>query len=255
MADVQALQQELAHARRQLADMAAAQDAFMQRVVHDLRAPLRHVTSYGALVQELLGELPGAEEPVAEALDCLATMEQSARRMALMLDGLRAIADAGRAPLQSVRVDLAAALHEARTLLTGAEAGRGVQWQVDAELPAVQADPALLRQLLRELLANALKFTRGREPARIAVRAQQQGASVRISVQDNGAGFEPERAGQVFGVFERLHRESEFEGVGAGLALCQTIAERHGARLSATAQPGEGCTVQLDWPAAYTSPG
>jgi len=87
------------------------------------------------------------------------------------------------------------------------------------------------------------------------VRAQRLNDSVRISVQDNGAGFEPERAGQVFGVFERLHRESEFEGVGTGLALCQTIAQRHGARIAATAQPGEGCTVQLDWPAAYTSPG
>ena len=255
MADVQALQQELAHARRQLADMAAAQDVFMQRVVHDLRAPLRHVTSYGALVRELLGELPGAAEPVSEALDCLATMEQSARRMALMLDGLRAIADAGRAPLQPAPVDLATAVQEARTLLVASEAGRAVHWQVDADLPAVQAVPALLRQLLRELLANALKFTRGREPARIAVHAQRQGASVCITVQDNGAGFEPERAGQLFGVFERLHRESEFEGVGAGLALCRAIAERHGARISADARLGEGCTVQLDWPAAYTSLG
>ncbi|AVP58796.1 sensor histidine kinase [Pulveribacter suum] len=249
MADTQALQQQLAQARQQLADMAAAQDAFMQRVVHDLGAPLRHVTSYGTLVRELLAELP-PEDTVAEAQDCVATMEQSARRMALMLDGLRALADAGRAPLQLQPVDLSAALHEARTLLAASEAGRPVQWQVDDALPAVQADPALLRQLLRELLANALKFTRGREPARIAVRAQRQGERVHIAVQDNGAGFEPERAGPLFGVFERLHRESEFEGVGAGLALCQAIAQRHGARISATAQPGGGCTVQLDWPAA-----
>lgn len=242
---------ELAQARRQLADMAAAQEAFMRRVVHDLRAPLRHVTSYGVLVRELLDELQPAPEPVQEALECVQTMERSARRMAQMLDGLRALADAERAALHCAPVDLGAAVQQARAQLTAREAGRAVQWQVAGDLPAVLADAALLVQLLRELLDNALKFTQDRAPAHIAVQAQAMpGQRVLIRVQDDGVGFDPERAGQILGVFERLHRESEFEGVGAGLALCSAIARRHGAALHVSARPGAGCTVELDWPAA-----
>jgi len=236
------------------ADAAAAQDAFMRRVVHDLRAPLRHVTSYGALVRELLGELPSPPEQVVEALDHVATMEQSARRMAAMLDGLRVIAEAQSVPLRLQEVPLGGAVQDARAQLAAGQAGRAVQWDVPADLPAVCADAALLRALLQQVLGNALKFTRGRAPARIAVRAEPAGEQVRITVEDNGAGFDPARAQALFGVFERLHREAEFEGVGAGLALCRTIARRHGAELAITARPEVGCTVQLHWPAARTAP-
>ncbi len=241
---------ELAQARQQIADMAAAQEAFMRRVVHDLRAPLRHVTSYGALVRELLGELQQPPAQIAEALECVATMEQSARRMAAMLEGLRAIAEVARAPLRCAAVDPAALAQQARAQLEGRVAGRAVQWAIQERMPPVQADPALLRSVFEQLLDNALKFSRGRDPARIQVAAEVQGSHVRITVQDNGAGFDPARAQALFGVFERLHRESEFEGVGAGLALCRAIAQRHGASIEASAVPGQGCVIELDWPAA-----
>ncbi len=241
-----ALQAELAAAHRQIAAMAAAQEDFLRGVSHDLRAPLRHVTSYGALVREVLQEQP---PQVAEALGFLAIMEQSARRMALMIDGLQAIARAGRAPLRLQALDLAAAVQQARTAL-GAAAD-GPQWHIPPAMPAVQADSALLAQLLHQLLLNALKFTRGTARPRIAMDAQAgDGGRVHITVQDNGAGFDGARAQQLFGVFQRMHRESDFEGVGAGLALCQAIAQRHGATISATAQPGAGCSIHLDWPAA-----
>ncbi|MBS0506511.1 MAG: two-component sensor histidine kinase [Proteobacteria bacterium] len=241
-----ALQAELAAARQQIADLAAAQEAFLRAVSHDLRAPLRHVTSFGALVRELLQEQP---PQLDEALQFLATMESSARRMGLMIDGLQAISRAARAPLRLQAVDLRAAVQQARVAL--GSAADGAQWHIDAAMPALRADPELLAQLLQQLLANALKFARGAAPPRIAIQAQgAAGARVHISVQDNGVGFDATRAQQLFGVFQRLHRESDFEGVGAGLALCQAIAQRHGASLGATAAPGAGCSMRLDWPAA-----
>ena len=244
-----ALQAELAAAQRQIAAMAAAHEAFLRGVSHDLRAPLRHVTSYGALVRELLQELPGPPPEVVEALGFLATMEASARRMALMLDGLQAIARAESAPLRLQPVDLAAAVQQARAALGGA--ADGAQWHIPAAMPAVQADAELLAQLLAQLLANALKFSRGVAQPCIQLHAEPApDGRVLITLQDNGAGFDGTRAQHLFGVFQRLHREADFEGVGAGLALCRAIAQRHGATLAATAAPGAGCSIRLDWPAA-----
>ena len=247
------LRDELQLAQRQIADMAAAHEAFLRAVSHDLRAPLRHVTSYGALARELLQELsqelPGQPPQLLEAMDFLATMEGSARRMALMIDGLQAIARAGRAPLCLQSLDLAGAVQQARAALGGA--ADGVQWQIAGAMPPVQADAELLTQLLTQLLANALKFSRGVAQPRIALHAEVAPAGrVHVTLQDNGVGFDGTRAQQLFGVFQRLHREADFDGVGAGLALCQAIAQRHGASISATAAPGAGCCIRLDWPGA-----
>ena len=252
-AEVEQLRAELARSQQQVADMVAAQEEFLRAVSHDLRAPLRHVTSYGTLVREVLGELPpevaqGAE--VQEALGFLATMDQSARRMGLMIDGLQALVRATRAPLQLQPVPLADAIAQARAALAAAGAGRGVEWRIASDLPTLQADPALLQELLVQLLGNALKFTRPVAQACITVQADAAPAGeIAFTEQDNGVGFDPARAGSLFGVFQRLHRETEFEGVGTGLALCRAIAQRHGAQISATAVPGRGCTVRVGWPA------
>lgn len=261
----QQLRAALAASQQQVADMAAAQDEFLRAVSHDLRAPLRHVTSYGTLVREVLAGLPaeaGAADDVREALGFLATMDQSARRMGLMLDGLLAIARASRAPLLPRPVPLAQALQQAQTQAqaqthASSQAAPPVTWRVGADLPTLQADPALLQELLVQLLANAIKFSRGSAQPVVTVTAvtaagagEVPAGHVAFTIEDNGVGFDPARAGQLFGVFQRLHRESEFEGVGAGLALCRTIARRHGGDVSATARPGAGCTVRVQWPAA-----
>lgn len=250
---VEALSAELARSQQQVADMAAAQEEFLRAVSHDLRAPLRHVTSYGTLVREVLGDLPpevlrGAE--VQEALGFLVIMDQSAKRMGLMIDGLLALVRASRAPLHLQPVPLADAIASARSALPPDGAARAVEWRVDANLPTLQADPALLQELLVRLLGNALKFTRPAAQPCITVQADVAPAGhVAFTVQDNGVGFDPARAGTLFGVFQRLHRETEFDGVGTGLALCRAIAQRHGAQISATAVPGGGCTVRVVWPA------
>ena len=251
--ELQQLRVALARSQQQVADMAAAQEEFVRAVSHDLRAPLRHVTSYGTLVREVLGDLPPevAQGPeVQEALGFLATMDQSARRMGLMIDGLLALVQASRAPLRAQPVPLAAAVAEARRALAAMEAGRAVEWRVDADLPTLQADPALLQGLLVQLLGNALKFTRPVAQPCITVRADAAPAGcVAFTVQDNGVGFDPARAGALFGVFQRLHRENEFDGVGTGLTLCRAIAQRHGGTATATAVPEGGCTVRVQWPA------
>jgi signal transduction histidine kinase len=230
-----------------------AQAEFLRVVSHDLRAPLRHITSYGKLVREVLGDLPAdvlQSPPLQEAQEFIGTMEQSARRMALMLDGLQALSRARSAPLHLQPVDLAAAVAQAQA---GVHAGaHAVPWSVAADLPTLQADPALLRELLVQVLGNAVKFSQRQPSATIAVRtvpAERGAGYVAWEVQDNGAGFNPERAAGLFGIFQRLHRETEFDGVGAGLAVCRAIAERHGAHITATAAVGQGCTVRVEWPA------
>ena len=246
------LRDELQLAQGQIADMAAAHEAFLRAVSHDLRAPLRHVTSYGALARELLQELsqelPGQPPQLLEAMDFLATMEGSARRMALMIDGLQAIARAGRAPLRLQSLDLAGAVQQARAALGGA--ADGVQWQIAGAMPPVQADAELFAQLLTQLLANALKFSRSRQPAvvEIGARPGDPGGHV-IFVRDNGVGFDPRYAAKLFGVFQRLHGAREFEGTGIGLANVRRIVGRHGGRVWAEGAPDAGATFFFLLPA------
>lgn len=247
------LRAALAASQQQVADMAAAQEEFLRVVSHDLRAPLRHITSYGKLVREVLGDLPAdvlQSPPLQEAQEFIGTMEQSARRMALMLDGLLALSRASRAPLHLQAVGLTTAVEKARAALPPAEA---VQWHVAPDLPTLQADPALLHELLVQVLGNAIKFSQRQPTASVAVRvvSAERGAGwAAWEVQDNGVGFNPDRASGLFGIFQRLHRENEFDGVGAGLAVCRAIAERHGAHITATACVGRGCAVRMEWPAA-----
>jgi len=246
--DAPALRALLAQRDAQLAEQAAGMEEWMHAVSHDLRAPLRHITSYGPLVRELLQESGLPADAQQEALAFLDTMDQSARRMGRMLEGLLALSRIARAPLRRDAVDLAALVEQARAPLAEAAQGRSVQWQIAPDLPTVQGDATLLRQMLTELLANALKFTRGREPVCIAV-GWERGADGQfaLTVQDNGAGFNPAQAAGLFGIFQRLHRESEFEGVGAGLAAVRAIVQRHGGEARATAMPGDGCTVRVCW--------
>ena len=231
---------------RELAELRAAHDEFLRAVSHDLRAPLRHVTAYGPLVAELLQDAGLQGETLQDAQSFLATMDQSARRMGRMLDGLLALSRIARAPLQRQTMALGALVAELQAALAASAEGRAVEWHIAADLPSVWGDAALLRQLLAELLGNALKFTRGRTTACIAVTAESGAdGSVTLRVQDNGAGFNPAQAAGLFGVFQRLHRETEFEGVGIGLAAVRAIAQRHGGEASATATPGVGCTVSV----------
>ena len=255
------LRTRLAERDRQMGAMAVAHEDFLRAVSHDLRAPLRHITSYGPLVAEVLQDSGLAGDALAEAQEFLATMDQSARRMGRMLDGLLVLSRIARAPLERQPVALSELVAEAQSALIAQTQGRAIEWQIAPAGAVLQGDPAMLRQLLTALLDNALKFTQGCAPARIAIEvevpespvAETAGAPAAaavstLRVQDNGVGFNPAQAAALFGVFQRLHREAEFDGVGTGLAAVRAIAQRHGGDASATAVPGAGCTVSVMLP-------
>lgn len=243
----------LAQREGEIAALRAAHDGLLHAVSHDLRAPLRHITSFAPLLREsvqALGTGAGGAEAAAEAQQFLSTMEQASRRLGRMIEALLQLARVERAPLKLESVDVRALAMQERDRLAASAPARAVQWQLPEAPVPLRADTGLLRQLLAELLGNAFKFTQGRAAARIALQAQPRpDGGWRFIVQDNGAGFDPARAQTLFGLFQRLHRDSEFDGLGAGLALVQLIATRHGASLRATAVPQGGCTVQVDWPA------
>jgi len=232
-----------------------AHNQLLHSLAHDMRAPVRHVTSYVPLIREALQTDP---PQVSEALDWLATLAQSAQQMGRMLEGLQALAHASNTPLHLQPIALNTAMDAARadipwlaSLAQKATTDSAViQWQIAPDLPKVWADHKLLHQLLVQLLDNACKFTRHQAQPIIQIHTAPSPMAGRahISIRDNGVGFDNTRAHNLFGIFQRMHSATEFEGVGIGLALCQTIARRHDADICLETALGKGCTVWMDWP-------
>jgi len=170
--------------------------------------------------------------------------------MVALIEGLLAFSRLGLAPLAKREVGMATQVSASINRLTHDLGAQRVQWHVAPDLPAVLGDPLLLSQVWDNLLGNALKYSRQRECSDIHVgwRHDEERGSV-FWVRDNGVGFEPRQAHRLFGVFQRLHRPSEFEGTGIGLALCRRILERHGGQIWAEGQPGEGSCFYFALPA------
>jgi two-component system, OmpR family, sensor kinase len=240
-----ALQAELAALRAEMQD-------FTYTVSHDLRASLRHVVSYLHLVEEDAGP-----QLTPEVRGFLQTAVDSAVHMRTLMDGLLEYSRVGTVPLQCARLSVASALSEAITELQQVVApDRAIDWQWNPAAPAasaaeVWADPALLKLCLGHLLGNAVKFTAQRSPVHIVVDVQPAPDGLwQIGIQDNGAGFNPAQAGQLFRPFQRLHSVRQFPGIGMGLALSRKIASRLGGQLTVSAQPEQGCKVLLSLPVA-----
>jgi PAS domain S-box-containing protein len=220
-------------------------ESFSYSVSHDLRAPLRHIDGYARILREDIGASLDAE-----SRRCLDTIVDSARRMGLLIDDLLAFSRLGRKPISRRAVDMAelarGALNEVQAQ-RGAQAP-GVQVQV-GELPQAEGDPALLRQVWSNLLGNAIKYSAPRgEQARVRVSGERRGDLLHYSVTDNGVGFDMRYADKLFGVFQRLHTQEEFEGTGVGLAIVQRIVARHGGAVAAQAEPGRGATFSFELP-------
>lgn len=260
-AEIQEINQELEQrVRQRTAELEAANkelEAFTYSVSHDLRAPLRAVNGFSRMLEERY-----APQLSPEARHYLEVVRQSAVQMGRLVDDLLALSRLGRQALKTQTLAPGGLVRQAMEELSGEREGRQIEFVV-GELPPCEADPALLKQVFVNLLSNALKYSRRRETARIEV------ASSRLSdlkptvsdgkleapstppagpdscvyyVRDNGAGFDMRYVGKLFGVFQRLHSQGEFEGSGVGLAIVERIIRRHGGHVWAEAEVDKGAT-------------
>jgi PAS domain S-box-containing protein len=225
--------------RQRTAQLEAANkelEAFSYSVSHDLRAPLRAIDGFAQkLVREFGAQLP------EEAARQLRRVRENARQMGQLIDDLLTFSRLGRQPLRKQTVGPADLVRQVLEELRPEREGRRVEIRAGS-LPPCQGDPALLKQVFTNLLGNALKYSRKRDPAVIDVGAREgdrPGECVYF-VRDNGAGFDMRYAGKLFGVFQRLHPVEDYEGTGVGLAIVQRIIHRHGGRIWAEGQVDRG---------------
>ena len=212
-------------------------EAFSYSVSHDLRAPLRHVRGYAEMLAKEAGDRLSEE-----GRRLLKIIADASEEMGVLIDDLLAFSRMGRIEMRAVSVELDTLVREALRGLESATSGRNIVWKIPA-LPAVQGDPAMLRQVFANLLGNAVKYTRPRDPAQIEVGcAGEEAGRIILFVRDNGVGFDPQYAHKLFGVFQRLHRADQFEGTGIGLANVRRIIARHGGRTWAEGKVDEGAT-------------
>lgn len=231
------LQAQVAQLERELQD-------FTYTVSHDLRAPLRHITSFAKLVQ-----MESAEQLNEEAQGFLGHVVDSAALMGRMLDGLLALSRVGSVRLDPQPVALDTVLQAASTAVQARYPGRCVDWQSAGGLPTVRTDAALLQQALTELLDNAWKFTAKTEQPAVALSFETMENGVRLRLCDNGAGFATQQSERLGLPFVRLHSTQQFPGVGLGLALARKCAQRLGGTLELQGAPQQGCSVWLELPA------
>src|SRR5437870_5432444 len=203
---------------------------------HDLRAPLRAIDGFSrVLLEEHAPTLP------PEAQHYLNAVRRNSQRMGLLIDDLLAFSRLSRQPLNKQLVRPADLVRQCVDELRAEQQGRRVQIAI-GDLPACQADPALLKHVWMNLMSNALKYTRKQEMTVIAVGCQEQDGATAYFVRDNGVGFDMRYAEKLFGVFQRLHRSEDYAGTGVGLAIVQRIIHRHGGRVWAEAAVDHGAT-------------
>lgn len=225
-------------------------ESFSYSVSHDLRSPLRHISSFVSLLEEHL-----ADKSDDTTLRYLGTIGNSARHMSQLIDGLLAFSRLGRAAVNVMPVDFTMLVEAVVSQIAHDTDGRIVDWVIAPDLPVVQGDALLLREVWANLLGNAFKYTRPRERARIEIGwSVDPAVGYTFFVKDNGVGFDTKFAQKLFGVFQRLHRATEFEGTGIGLALTRRILERHGGSIWAESQPGEGSVFHFSLPFEGCSP-
>ncbi len=218
-------------------------DAFAYSVSHDLRAPLRHIDGFLELLQKKAGT--ALDERSRHYMD---TISEAAQKMGLLIDDLLSFSRMGRQAMSLRQVELGNLVREVIRELEPDAAGRDVVWRI-GDLPAVDGDASMLRIVLGNLIANALKFTRLRQQAQIEIGSLPgQPSEAVIFVRDNGVGFEMAYADKLFGVFQRLHRADEFEGTGIGLASVRRIIARHGGRTWAQGELDQGAAFFFSLP-------
>ena len=231
---IQALNAELRLKLSELATTNQELEAFSYSVSHDLRAPLRQVDGFSKILMEEAGD-----QLKPDQRDCLVQIRDGTRHMGQLVDALLNFSRLGRQALRVEPVNLNVLVLDLIASLGADTAGREIDWKVGT-LPDIEGDRALIRQAYWNLLANAVKFTRTKHHACIEVGQRIDSSQVQLFVKDNGVGFDMKYADKLFGVFQRLHLQDEFEGTGVGLATVQRIVLKHGGKVWAEAEPGTG---------------
>lgn len=225
-------------------------DAFANSVSHDLQAPLRHIQGFAEM-------LKAKTESVLDAAASryLLNIAEASQRMSILINDLLSFSRVTRSDMRRVRVEMRVLVDECLRELGPEISGRDIAWKI-GELPDVEGDPSMLKQVLANLFSNAVKFTRKQQRASIGIEAVPSGdfpgerEMVTFMVRDNGAGFDMNRSDKLFGVFQRLHAQEDFEGTGIGLANVRRIINRHGGRVWAESQVGSGASFFFQLPAA-----
>jgi PAS domain S-box-containing protein len=239
------LEQRIAERTSALSSANRDLESFAYMVAHDLRAPLMRMGGFSDLLQDAIRSgKPGNLPTLAGRIS------SSALHMTRLVDGLLDVARIGQEKMAQAPVDLDALLEEVLVELDARARGH---INVGA-LPVVSGDTTTLRQVLTNLVANALKYSAKREQPEIDIRGRHEGNEVVVQISDNGVGFDPKYSKNLFGVFQRLHHARDFEGSGVGLAIVRRIIERHGGHVWAEGRPNAGATFYFSLPAAFVIP-
>ncbi|GAB3346467.1 PAS domain S-box protein [Lysobacter tyrosinilyticus] len=239
---IRKLNTELTLQTEQLAETNRELEGFSYSVSHDLRAPLRHMGGYAQILREEAGK-----QLDPSLLRYIDEITASSRRMGTLIDDLLAFSRLGRQMMTPIEIDMNAIVASALGA-PGAIPNRQARIDV-APLPKALGDPVLLRQVWTNLLSNAVKYSAPRgSGAVIRIDGERDADVVRYRVRDNGVGFDPRYADKLFGVFQRLHSQDDFEGTGVGLAIVQRIIARHRGRVSAKSEPGRGAEFVFELP-------
>jgi len=234
--EIQRMAAELEAAKKEL-------EVFSYSVSHDLRAPLRAVDGFSRILVE----------EYAERLDddgrrMLGVIRTEVQRMGRLIDALLVFSRLGRQEMEPEQVDMNELAQAVFDELASREPERKLELNLHP-LPAACGTRTMIRQVWENLIGNAIKFTKGRQVGEIEIGARDGEDGVPVYyIKDNGAGFDMQLAGKIFGIFQRFHSEEEFPGIGLGLALVQRILHRHGGTIRAEAEAGRGATFSFTLP-------
>jgi signal transduction histidine kinase len=237
------LQQAVTSRTRELEQINRDLEAFSRQLAHEIRTPIGQILGLAQLI-----EMRAAERLNDGERELLKLQVQSASQMSQTVEALLALARSTVQAMPLERVDLSLVARQAIADLPAIERAAPVDWQIDDGI-VVQAAPAPLRIVLSNLLGNAAKFTRDADKPVVQMRARPSHGRICVTVEDNGAGFDPALAGRLFVPFGRLHGGDQFSGTGIGLSIVQRIVERHGGSVSAHGRPGEGARFEISLPA------
>lgn len=232
--EVAELAEELKRSNKEL-------EAFSYSVSHDLRAPFRHIVGFAQLLRERQSGLD------AKSLHYLEMIGDSALAAGKLVDDLLHFSQLGRTSVSKQKVDMDKLVAEVRQGMAPELRDRNIEWQVD-KLPIAFGDQSLLRQVWHNLIDNAVKYTRPRNPAIISISGRIEGKNAIYRIVDNGVGFDMNYHSKLFGVFQRLQRVEDFEGTGIGLALVRRILERHQGSISAEGEIDKGASFTFTLP-------